>query len=207
MTRKETQDKWLYKYADDEKYRKNFNYLVTDVRYILGEKLDNGNKKSLICIGVNPSTATPNSLDPTLTRVRKYAEGNGYGAWYMINIYPQRATNPNNMHQDTNYDMDLHENNLKAIKELLKEIDNADIWCAWGGIIHDSKRKFLSKLLIGGGGIEGLITLFVDNPKYELKKSGTTQDGHPSHPLARKVSENLTTFTGLEEYKEQLTTL
>ena len=114
----ETQSEWMYKYADDEKYRKVFNYLVTDVRYVLGEKLNNENTKNLICIGVNPSTAMPKNLDPTLARVRKYAERNGYSTWYMINIYPQRATEPEDMHQDNNYDIDLHKNNLKAIKEI-----------------------------------------------------------------------------------------
>jgi hypothetical protein len=39
------------------------------VRYTLGQE----GKNPLICIGINPSTAKPNDLDPTLTRVKNIA--------------------------------------------------------------------------------------------------------------------------------------
>ena len=38
MSKEKTQDNWIYKYANDEKYRQVFNYLVTDVRYVLGDR-------------------------------------------------------------------------------------------------------------------------------------------------------------------------
>lgn len=48
----------------------------------------------LVCFGINPSTAVPNALDPTLKRVRRFAAENGYDSWTMLNVYPQIATNP-----------------------------------------------------------------------------------------------------------------
>lgn len=46
--------------------------------------------------------ALPNFLDPTLKRVQKYAKESEekYGAWYMLNVYPQRATNPQDIDKD-----------------------------------------------------------------------------------------------------------
>src|SRR5690606_17601605 len=71
-------------------------YLKNDentLRYVLGEK---GNK-TIACIGVNPSTATPEKLDPTLKKVKTVAKHNGFDGWIMYNLYPQRATNPNDL--------------------------------------------------------------------------------------------------------------
>ena len=61
----------------------------------------------------------------------------------MLNVYPQRATNPDDMDIDPN--MEIHRNNLIAIKNLLSEIKEADVWCAWGNLI--GKRKYLYDLL------------------------------------------------------------
>lgn len=150
------------------------------MRYVLGEKFDTSCKKALICIGINPSTAIPEQLDPTLKRVQKYAKNSGeYGAWYMLNVYPQRATNPNDMDIEPN--MEIHRNNLSAIKNLLSEIKEADVWCAWGNIIR--KRKYLYDLLFGNTekGIDGIICLF--NANYHFKAYGSTVKGCPKHPL------------------------
>lgn len=64
-------------------------------RYVLGTVGTN----PLICIGVNPSTAEPGNLDNTLKSVTRICEANGYDSWIMLNLYPQRATNPNEMHE------------------------------------------------------------------------------------------------------------
>ena len=44
----------------------------TEYRYILGTR----GKKPLICIGINPSTARPGDLDPTLKSVERVAKAN-----------------------------------------------------------------------------------------------------------------------------------
>lgn len=134
MNKKTDRKGWFYEYESAEKYRKNYNCELTDVRYVLGEQFDTDKQNVLVCIGINPSMALPNFLDPTLRRVQDYAKRSGeYGAWYMLNVYPQRATNPNNMDIDDTYSMEIHLRNLAAIEELLSTIERADVWCAWGG--------------------------------------------------------------------------
>ena len=68
------------------------------MRYALGS--DNG--KILYVIGVNPSVASASKLDPTVTNVKKFAELLGYDSFIMLNLYPQRATNPDNIHKRIN---------------------------------------------------------------------------------------------------------
>ena len=46
----------------------------TEYRYILGTR----GQKPLICIGINPSTARPGDLDPTLKSVERVAKANGF---------------------------------------------------------------------------------------------------------------------------------
>lgn len=62
-------------------------------RYVLGRV----GTHPLVCIGINPSTAQPGALDPTLKSVERLAAANGFDSWIMFNVYPQRATDPNDM--------------------------------------------------------------------------------------------------------------
>ena len=64
---------------------------TTPYRYVLGRV----GRRPLVCIGINPSTAQPGALDPTLKSVERLANANGFDSWIMFNVYPQRATNPN----------------------------------------------------------------------------------------------------------------
>ena len=208
MSKEKTQDNWIYKYPSMD-----IGHIKKDnIRFILGEVFNIDIKKSLICIGINPSTATPNNLDQTLMRVSKYAKEYSkipYGAWYMINIYPQRATNPDDMHTDDDCDkcrQYLHERNIKEIKELLNEIEEADVWCAWGDIIQNPRRRFLSQMLVGDEkkSIDAIIDLCKDS-KYELKNMGKTKiKCHPRHPRLKRKKDQLRDFDDIEVYKEKI---
>ncbi len=192
MGEKKVKNGWFYEYEATTEYRKIYDYELTDVRYILGERFNSDIEKSLICIGMNPSMAMPNNLDPTLKRVQKYAKENGeYGSWYMLNVYPQGATNPNNMDMDETYDKGIHLQNIIAIQALLSSIPEADVWCAWGAIINDSKRRFLSDLLFGNDEqeIRGILSLF--GYKYDFKAYGATRKGYPKHPLLMSREDKL----------------
>ena len=59
----------------------------SEYRYILGTR----GRKPLICMGINPSTAAPDALDPTLQSAQRIALSNGYDSFLMFNIYAQRA--------------------------------------------------------------------------------------------------------------------
>ena len=65
----------------------------TEYRYILGTR----GKKPLICVGINPSTARPGALDPTLKSVERIARNSGFDSFIMFNVYAQRATSPDDM--------------------------------------------------------------------------------------------------------------
>ena len=197
MGKKIVKDGWVYDYEETAESQIINGYEVTGVRYVFGELFDTSCNKALICIGINPSTAMPEQLDPTLKRVQKYAQNSGeYGAWYMLNVYPQRATNPD--------DMDIHRNKLTAIKNLLSEIKEADVWCAWGNLI--GKRKYLYDLLFGNKekDIDGIISLF--NANYHFKAYGSTVESCPKHPLVMSNNDKLKELTevGLVELNNNI---
>ena len=90
-------DKWLYVPNRYDEYR-----------YILGTR----GKKPVICIGINPSTADPTRLDPTLQSVERIATGNGFDGFMMLNVYAQRATVPTDLDKACN--PILHRENLEG---------------------------------------------------------------------------------------------
>lgn len=208
MGKKIVKDSWVYDYDISGECRRKYDCELTDVRYVLGEQFDTDKRNVLICIGINPSMAMPNFLDPTLKRVQDYAKRSGeYGAWYMLNVYPQRATNPNNMDTDDTYSMEIHLRNFAAIEELLPTIERADVWCAWGTIIDDTKRTYLSDLLFGNEdkNIQGIISLFSGN--YHFKAYGATTKGYPKHPLLMGKEAKLRNLdkVGLKELSDRIT--
>ena len=42
----------------------------------------------LVCFGINPSIAMPNSFDPTVRRVTGLAAAFGFDSWTILNVYP-----------------------------------------------------------------------------------------------------------------------
>jgi hypothetical protein len=157
-------------------YRKNRD---NSARYVLGEIEENlftmaglpGNV--FACFGINPSTAAPYALDPTLRQVKKRAEMYGYDGWLMFNIYPQRSTDPNGLHKEA--DRLLHKANMKAIRKYFKE-NTCDIWAAWGTTIE--KRRYLK------GCLSDIVGCIQKNPGNRWLKIGElSAQGHPHHPL------------------------
>lgn len=149
---------WLYERTEDN-----------SARFILGTVGAN----PLVCFGINPSTAVPNNLDPTLKRVSKYAEKNGFDSWIMLNIYPQRATDPNEMHIEM--DDALHQKNINYITSILAR-QKTMLWAAWGENIR-----------IRGYLIECLRNINKVAIRYGCRwvALGKTDNMHPYHPLYR----------------------
>lgn len=142
----------------------------SEYRYILGTR----GKKPLICMGINPSTAAPDALDPTLQSVERIALSNGYDSFLMFNVYAQRATRPDDMEHCCN--AALHAENLKAFAYLLSLSDHPHIWAAWGNIIE--KRGYLKSCVADFVALGQGAAWFSAGP---LLKSG-----HPHHPLYLK---------------------
>ncbi|MBI5150269.1 MAG: DUF1643 domain-containing protein [Candidatus Omnitrophica bacterium] len=114
---------WIYKNNEDN-----------SVRFILGED----GKNPLVCFGVNPSTAEPDKLDNTLRSVRNNSLRRNYDGWIMLNLYPQRATNPRGLSLEL--DKNIHKKNLAHIKDVFCSNPKLTVWAAWGGLIE--KRPF-----------------------------------------------------------------
>lgn len=153
-----------------------------EYRYILGTK----GKHPLICFGINPSTARPDHLDPTLKSVERIALQNGFDSFEMMNVYAQRATTPDHMEKECN--AYLHEQNLKAFEYLLKQCGNQQpvVWAAWGTIIE--KRPYLSLCLKD---------FWELGKKYQVRwvcAGARSKAGHPHHPLYLKKDSALEEF-------------
>ncbi|MFC2152335.1 DUF1643 domain-containing protein [Bacteroidota bacterium] len=161
-------DKWIYK--------PDYN---NQVRYLLGTK----GQKPLLCVGINPSTAEPEKLDNTLRSVQRLTLNNGYDSWIMINIYPQRATNPNDLHLEI--DLEIHKKNLIEINSILNETQ-VDIWAAWGTIIE--KRNYLRRCL------SDIYNLTLDKKCRWLNLGKVSKNGHPHHPLYLNSQEKAKDF-------------
>ena len=142
---------------------------VNSARYILGTEGLN----PIICIGVNPSTASPKQLDNTLKSVQRQASLKGFDSWIMLNLYAQRATNPKNIHQVA--DVKLHKENLKAINSIFESLETATIWAAWGNLIES--RSFLKNCLLN------IIKFNEDKNLHWINLGECSKAGHPHHPL------------------------
>ena len=167
-------EKWIY--VPD-------SYL--DYRYILGTR----GEKPLICIGINPSTAEPDKLDPTLKSVQRIALANGYDSFIMFNVYPQRSTDPNNMHP--RMDPELHAGNMQAFSELAISLKSPSLWAAWGTIIE--KRSYLPFCL------EEMVKIGKEHDARWFCAGKCSKKGHPHHPLYLKKDEPLREFN-IDEY-------
>ena len=133
MKNKVLPDNTVYLKSSDNKYR-----------YALGTKGNN----ILYCFGINPSTATPENYDPTIKRVKNIAYRKGFDSFVMLNIYPLRATIPENLPETII--KHEHDKNVKIILDLIE--DGSTIWAAWGNSIdsrpwlRDCRDEILQKI-------------------------------------------------------------
>ena len=136
------------KFSSDRKYR-----------YALWRIWDRS-KPLVMFIGLNPSTANETNPDPTITRVKGFAEDWGYGGFYMMNLFALVSPYPSDL--------------LKAVdpvKDNDEWLGQISLKCemivfAWGVFKQAQyRRKEVAERFPGA---------------YCLKK---TKEGHPWHPL------------------------
>lgn len=158
-------------------------------RFVLGKKGEN----PLFVFGINPSTAEPELLDNTLKSVERIAYRNGFDSWIMFNLYPQRATNPNDMHLTMQHD--IHEKNIQEIVKYLSLHKNPVILAAWGTLIL--KRPYLKLALLD-------LLKNISNTGVIWKHIGNiSKQGHPHHPLYLSNKEMIKNFD-MEKYISML---
>lgn len=139
-----------------------------EYRYILATR----GKRPLICVGINPSTAAPDDLDNTLKSVERVALHNGFDSFVMFNVYPQRATNPNDM--DKTPDRALCDENLHWLQAVLAQTEPT-MWAAWGTLIE--KRDYLPGLM------REMVALTREKNIPWVTFGPRSKKGHPHHPL------------------------
>ena len=153
-----------------------------EYRYILGTR----GERPLICVGVNPSTAAPGELDPTLKSVERVALHNGYDSFIMFNVYAQRATRPEDMERVCN--AALHAENMRAFDYALS-LDRTGapaVWAAWGAVIE--KRDYLLQC------VRDMIAVGEKRNARWFSAGKRTKAGHPHHPLYLRKDSALDPF-------------
>ncbi len=139
-------------------------------RYILGRRGDN----PLICIGINPSTADPMRLDPTLQSVERIAARGGFDGFMMLNVYAQRATVPSDLDKACN--PQLHRENLEAFRYVLSLCGGTPtVWAGWGTLIE--KRPYLYDCL------RDMVAVGQEYGAHWVTAGKRSKAGHPHHPL------------------------
>lgn len=146
---------WVYEPSDDGL-----------ARFVLGTVGAN----PLVCFGINPSTAVPNSLDPTVRRVKGLAARFEFDSWTMLNVYPQIATLPKDI--GTALDADLKIENERQIEKLING-RRLTLLGAWGGLIVS--RLYLRPLLVDIVRITGAAGC------GWVSYGDPLVDGHPQH--------------------------
>lgn len=151
-----------------------------EYRYILATR----GTRPLICLGVNPSTAAPGELDPTLQSVERVTLFNGYDSFIMCNLYAQRATRPPDLERVLN--PELHRENLAALAYALSLSPEPAVWCAWGTVIE--QRDFLSVC------VRDMVDLAAQYGARWYTAGARSKKGHPHHPLYLRRDSTLEPF-------------
>ena len=151
-----------------------------EYRYILATR----GTRPLICVGVNPSTAAPGDLDPTLKSVERVARFNGYDSFIMFNVDAQRATRPQDMERERNEA--LHRENMAAFAYALSLSEEPAVWAAWGTVIE--QRPYLP------GCVRDMIEIGRSHGARWFTAGARSKKGHPHHPLYLRGDSTLEFF-------------
>lgn len=132
-------------------------------RYLLAWPTGEPNDRIVLGCFANPSTATPDVLDPTLRRFRNYASAWGYGWFWVVNVRAWRETDPKKVPEDPKA---VGPENAAVIRAAAAAAHL--VVCGWGKL----------------GGAQGLATLdLIRESGKEPHALKLNDDGSPAHPL------------------------
>ena len=133
-------------------------------RYCLTRPLEKSGPTMVICMQ-NPSKASADDSDPTVTRVIGFAKREGMGKLIVVNMGAGVATDPKDF---LKMEDPVGRMNLEILKDAGLEADLAV--GAWGAL--SKRHRELFRLGLG-----------VVKKWPKLKCFGKTDTGHPRHPL------------------------
>lgn len=134
-------------------------------------------KPVVMCIGLNPSKATRNKNDNTITRLISLTGNLGYGGFYMMNLFSYITPYPKELKkaEDLNREADKW---FTTITPKCKDV----IFC-WGGFeILSLYQKFYDR-------IDFMTEMFPEAYCF-----GYTKSGNPRHPLMLPKGTGITKF-------------
>lgn len=150
------------------------NYMVPSeyhtYRFALGKK----ESSSLVAICMNPSAARETKSDHTINRIIKVSQMLGMDGWMVFNIYPERATDADEM---DDFKQDLSDENIKEIKKYLVENNVSEVWGAWGD------NKNITALI---NGKQQLLAMLSEIGVKVYYFGTLTKNGNPRHPIQRQ---------------------
>jgi len=147
-------------------------------RYVLTRAMNpeviGDDTRTIAFVGLNPSTATATTDDPTVRRCIGYAAREGFGRFVMLNAFAYRATDPADMKACPE---PVGPGNDAAILRVVGEADLVVFaWGAHGG--HLGRHDALLELV---------------GPRHCL---GVTKGGFPRHPLYLRRDAAIVPYAG-----------
>ncbi len=135
---------------------------------------------SIAFLCLNPSTATAEIPDPTVTRCVQFSKDWCFGRFWMLNLFAWRSTDPKGL---LTTDDPIGSRNDQAIAETIAAVDV--VCCAWG--THSGKVRPLI-----AARVPQVLAMIPEAKRFCLKLNG---DGQPGHPLFLKGDLTLQRFT------------
>jgi hypothetical protein len=186
-----------YRYPEDYKVTYYEANESENVRFALG----NTGNNTLLCFGINPSTANNNISDPTMNRLICFSWKHRYDSCIMLNTYPLRCSKPFDLPQTEN--IMVQEQNLKHIEHVFQQHEGCSAIAIWGDFIM--KRTYLCQ------SVRSIVEL---SQKYTIRWKhigNLSKEGNPYHfsYLYRSQSKDMTLndfdalryVSDLEQYK------
>ena len=159
-------------------------------RFYLGTK----GEKTLIFCGLNPSTATMEKSDPTISKVKNFASKFGYDSFLMINLYSLRSTDPSKL--PNILEKKLHQENITALRSYLsKNNSRFDLVVCWGNKIES--REYLYYCF------KDIWKNCSQHIKNTYRLGDLTVLNHPKHPSRIGYENKLKQFN-IDKYLESI---
>jgi hypothetical protein len=127
--------------------------------------------RTMVFVGLNPSTADERTDDPTIRRILGFADDWGFGSLVMLNAFAYRSTDPKALHSRSARRREvIGPDNDSTLRRILATHRRDKLVLGWGAN---------GTLLERGRDVASLALSVHRRPEC----FGLTQNGEPKHPL------------------------